>query len=224
MSGEDPFYPREAIRAGVDKGRVLARVHIDEKGNVTDVVIVSAEPPRHFDHAVREALMKWKFKAEGEKYVGEVEVNFTLKDELQRDVMALKSWQNGRRPSCADSRRRRPPHTQRSIRTRKGRPRAAFAFQRGRVLSRRAASTPLPPHVAAPSARMPTPICGSAAGCTISRNASWATSANASGNAHCADRRGHGPHRCDAGLRQAGAATGAGSACMTRAVKPSSGT
>jgi protein TonB len=76
---EDPVYPRAAIRAGVEKGRVLARVNIDEKGHVTDVIIVSAEPPRHFDNAVREALSKWKFKAEGEKYVGEIEVVFTLK-------------------------------------------------------------------------------------------------------------------------------------------------
>lgn len=77
---EDPVYPRAAIRAGIDKGRVLARVQIDEQGRVTDVIIVSAEPPRHFDNAVREALMKWRFRAEGEKYVGEVEVIFTLKD------------------------------------------------------------------------------------------------------------------------------------------------
>jgi TonB family protein len=81
VSGDDPSYPRAAIKAGVAKGRVLARVHIDEKGNVTEVVIVSAEPPRHFDAAVKEALQGWKFNAEGEKYVGEVEVNFTLKDE-----------------------------------------------------------------------------------------------------------------------------------------------
>jgi protein TonB len=80
LSGEDPTYPRAAIRAGVDKGRVLARVMIDEKGNVYEVVIVSAEPPRHFNQAVTDALMTWKFHAEGEKYVGEVEVNFSLKD------------------------------------------------------------------------------------------------------------------------------------------------
>jgi periplasmic protein TonB len=78
---EDPVYPREAIRAGVGKGRVVARVNIDEKGNVTEVVIVSADPPRVFDRAVKTALERWKFKAEGEKYVGEIEVNFTLKDE-----------------------------------------------------------------------------------------------------------------------------------------------
>ncbi len=78
---EDPEYPRSAIRAGIDKGRVLARVNIDEKGNVTSVNIVSSEPRRGvFDQAVIDALMKWKFKPEGEKYVGEIEVTFTLKD------------------------------------------------------------------------------------------------------------------------------------------------
>ena len=76
----DPEYPRAAIRAGVEKGRVLARVNIDEQGNVTAVNIVSAEPPRVFNQSVTDALMQWKFKAEGEKYVGEIEVTFTLKD------------------------------------------------------------------------------------------------------------------------------------------------
>ncbi len=77
---DDPVYPRAAIRAGVEKGHVVARVMIDEKGNVTDVIIVSADPPKHFDTAVIDALKEWKFKAEGEKYVGEVEINFALKD------------------------------------------------------------------------------------------------------------------------------------------------
>ena len=80
VSGEDPSYPREAIKAGVQKGRVVARLRIDEKGNVTDVEIIAANPPRVFDRVVRDALADWKFRAEGEKYVGEVEINFTLKD------------------------------------------------------------------------------------------------------------------------------------------------
>ena len=81
LGGDDPVYPRAAIKAGVGKGRVLAHVMIDEKGNVSDVQIVSAEPKRYFEQAVIDALRTWKFHAEGEKYVGEVEVNFTLKDE-----------------------------------------------------------------------------------------------------------------------------------------------
>ncbi|MEO8485548.1 MAG: TonB family protein [Betaproteobacteria bacterium] len=81
ISGYDPTYPREAIRASVAKGRVVVRLQIDEKGNVTDVIIVSSDPPRIFDRAVTQALREWKFRADGEKYTGEVEVNFTLKDE-----------------------------------------------------------------------------------------------------------------------------------------------
>lgn len=81
VAGDDPTYPKEAIRAGVSKGRVVARLNIDEKGNVTEVNITSSEPPRVFDKVVRAALENWKFRAEGEKYVGEVEINFSLKDE-----------------------------------------------------------------------------------------------------------------------------------------------
>ena len=79
-SGDDLIYPRAAIRAGVAKGRVVARVMIDEKGNVYDVVIVSAEPPRHFDRTVIDGVKEWKYAAEGEKYVAEIEVIFILKE------------------------------------------------------------------------------------------------------------------------------------------------
>ena len=44
-------------------------------------VRVEAAAIRSLDKVVRAALETWKFKAEGEKYVGEVEINFTLKDE-----------------------------------------------------------------------------------------------------------------------------------------------
>ena len=80
IAGDEPSYPREAIRAGVAKGRVVARLQIDEKGNTTEVNIIVSEPPRVFDKVVRAALEGWKFKAEGERYVGEVEINFSLKD------------------------------------------------------------------------------------------------------------------------------------------------
>jgi len=75
---EEIVYPPAAIRAGIEKGQVVARLAIDEKGNVTSVTIVSADPPKYFDKAVIEALMGWKFSADGSKYIGEVEVNFTL--------------------------------------------------------------------------------------------------------------------------------------------------
>jgi len=79
-SGDDLVYPRAAIRAGIGKGRVVARVLIDEKGNVYDVIIVSAEPPRHFDRVVIDGVKEWKYAAEGEKYVAEIEVIFILKE------------------------------------------------------------------------------------------------------------------------------------------------
>lgn len=76
----EPVYPREAIRAGITKGDVVARLNIDEKGLVTEVRIMESDPPRVFDREVVRALSQWKFAAEGEKYVGEVEVSFNLKD------------------------------------------------------------------------------------------------------------------------------------------------
>ena len=50
------------------------------QGNVTDVVIVSSDSPRYFDRPVIAALKLWKFRAEGEKYVAEIEVIFVLKE------------------------------------------------------------------------------------------------------------------------------------------------
>jgi protein TonB len=80
ISRVNPEYPREAIKKGIQAGRVVARLNIDEKGNVTDVKIIEANPPRVFDREVISALAQWKFEADGEKYVGEIEVTFTLKD------------------------------------------------------------------------------------------------------------------------------------------------
>jgi len=78
ISGDNPEYPRAAIKEGISKGHVVARLHIDEKGNVTEVIIYSADPPRHFDRVVIAALKDWKFASDGEKYVAEVELNFKL--------------------------------------------------------------------------------------------------------------------------------------------------
>jgi periplasmic protein TonB len=78
---EKPSFPREAIKAGVQKGQVHAILTIDEKGNVADVKITQAEPARVFDRVVRETLVEWKCAADGTKYQASVEINFTLKDE-----------------------------------------------------------------------------------------------------------------------------------------------
>ena len=78
LAGENPPYPRAAIRAGISEGKVVARVMIDEMGNVSEVIIVGAEPPKYFDQVVIDTLKKWKFRADGTKYVTEVENKFKL--------------------------------------------------------------------------------------------------------------------------------------------------
>ena len=77
-SGDNPDFPQEAIKKNISEGTVIARLNIDEQGNVTEVKIVEAHPPRVFDREVIRALSQWKFQADGEKYIGEIEVNFTL--------------------------------------------------------------------------------------------------------------------------------------------------
>ena len=78
---EDPSYPREAIRARVEKGKVDATLSVDEKGNVTDVRITGSEPRNVFDRVVRDTVMNWKCVPDGTKYLVTVEFNFRLKDE-----------------------------------------------------------------------------------------------------------------------------------------------
>ena len=52
---------------------------MDPQGNVADIDIVKSEPARVFDRSARTALAAWKFKAEGERYKGEVELLFNLR-------------------------------------------------------------------------------------------------------------------------------------------------
>lgn len=80
ISKVDVEFPAEARRKDIDHGDVVAQLFIDEKGNVTEVKIISAKPPRIFDRAVINALSQWKFQPEQEKWVGEVEIAFKLTD------------------------------------------------------------------------------------------------------------------------------------------------
>ena len=63
VTREPVEFPREAVKAGVDKGEVKVKVTIDATGNVTDVQILEARPQRIFDRAVRTSMAKWKFNA-----------------------------------------------------------------------------------------------------------------------------------------------------------------
>ena len=80
LAGDPPAYPREAVRLGIESGRVVALVTIDAQGNVADIDIVRSEPPRVFDRAARTALAAWRFRPEGERYQGEVDLRFNLKE------------------------------------------------------------------------------------------------------------------------------------------------
>lgn len=78
ISREPPDFPRDATRAGIESGTVRARLSINGKGEVTNVAILQATPPRVFDRAVQTALSRWKFNtgAEGRSY--DTEVAFKL--------------------------------------------------------------------------------------------------------------------------------------------------
>jgi protein TonB len=75
----EPIYPREAIKDNISNGRVVARLQVDEKGLVTGVTIVEANPRHVFDREVIRALSQWKFKPEGDRYIAEIEITFVLK-------------------------------------------------------------------------------------------------------------------------------------------------
>jgi protein TonB len=75
----EPIYPREAIKDNIASGKVVARLQVDEKGLVTNVTIVEANPRRVFDREVIRALSQWKFMAEGDRYIAEIEITFVLK-------------------------------------------------------------------------------------------------------------------------------------------------
>jgi periplasmic protein TonB len=73
-------YPREAQRKGIE-GTLLCHVFIDENGTVTEVKILEARPGnvmRYFESATKNALMQWKFSSTGQKFVGEIEIEYKL--------------------------------------------------------------------------------------------------------------------------------------------------
>ncbi|MFZ3322762.1 MAG: energy transducer TonB [Usitatibacter sp.] len=76
VSRVDPEFPREAISAGADTGKVKARMTIDATGEVTRVEIIEANPRRLFDRAVVKTLSQWKFSPGSEGRTMEIDVNF----------------------------------------------------------------------------------------------------------------------------------------------------
>jgi protein TonB len=76
----DPTYPRQAIQQNISSGRVVAHGVVGPSGSVTEVRIISSQPPRVFDREVIRALSQWKFNPEPVGFIGEYEIIFNLKD------------------------------------------------------------------------------------------------------------------------------------------------
>ena len=83
VSGERPSYPEEARQSGVE-GKLTAWLHVDAKGNVTQVEIKETPGPLFSEEAIAK-FSQWKFKPEVKKgepiaFIGEYTVIFRLKD------------------------------------------------------------------------------------------------------------------------------------------------
>ena len=76
VSKVEPEFPREAMVAGADTGRVKARLSIDSGGEVTRVEIVEANPRRLFDRAVVRSLSQWRFNAGADARTYEIDIDF----------------------------------------------------------------------------------------------------------------------------------------------------
>jgi protein TonB len=76
ISRDAPDFPREAIAAGITKGVVSARIHVDASGKVTAVDILGGQPQHVFDRAVRNALSRWQFEPIAAARTSDVEINF----------------------------------------------------------------------------------------------------------------------------------------------------
>ena len=77
-----PKYPREALKGG-KTGFVTVRLTVDEKGRVISAIIEESRPPRIFDAAAIQAVLKWKFKPRvidgvAVKQVGLTTIEFNL--------------------------------------------------------------------------------------------------------------------------------------------------
>ena len=76
LSRPQPSFPVQALHEGVSKGSVVARLSIGTDGRVTDVAIVSSNPPRLFDRATQRALSEWRFEPISRPTTAQIELAF----------------------------------------------------------------------------------------------------------------------------------------------------
>jgi len=71
------IYPPEAEQQHI-QGSVKVRLRVDIEGNVTDVQVLSADPPGVFEEAVLTAVRQYKFKKDGTAYQADQQVVFKI--------------------------------------------------------------------------------------------------------------------------------------------------
>lgn len=76
VSRIEPEFPREAIQAGADAGKVKARMTVDGTGEVTRVEILESIPRRLFDRVVVKTLSQWKFTSGNAGRAVEIDIDF----------------------------------------------------------------------------------------------------------------------------------------------------
>ena len=78
LSSIQPKFPRVAARDGITEGSVVARLHIDTSGKVTQVDIVSSTPRKAFDSEVINAAKQWKYAPIAAPQTNTIQFNFKL--------------------------------------------------------------------------------------------------------------------------------------------------
>ena len=73
-----PGFPERAREDDIIEGRVSARLHLDAAGRVTEVEILSAEPPGYFEREVRRAALRWRCQGSGQADSLKVPFRFEL--------------------------------------------------------------------------------------------------------------------------------------------------
>jgi periplasmic protein TonB len=76
VAREQPEFPRDALRQGIEGGTVRARLTIGANGDVTKVTVLQAQPPRIFDRAVTASLSRWKFNPGADNRSYDTEISF----------------------------------------------------------------------------------------------------------------------------------------------------
>lgn len=73
-----PEFPLKAARAGIERGYVEARLHLDGDGRVVSIDVLGSYPTGAFDRAATSAMMQWRFRKGEPGRKVEVMVDFNL--------------------------------------------------------------------------------------------------------------------------------------------------